>query len=68
MQLKDLKVPVLNGLAYRVNTALKSIPGGEAYLKAVRETIVPPPQPLRGKPGAKKPVTDRLFDFFKPPT
>ena len=66
-QLKGIKVPVLNGLAYRVNTALKGIPGGEGYLKAVRDQIVPPPA-VRGKPMAKKPVTDRLFDFFKPPT
>lgn len=65
-QLKALKVPVLNGLAYRVNTALKHIPGGEAYLKAVRDQIVPPVG--RGKPVSKKPVTDRLLDFFKPPS
>lgn len=68
-QLRSIKIPSLNGLDYRVNTALKGIAGGEALLKAVRERIVPAAAAgvgAKGKP--RKPVTDRLFDLFKPPS
>lgn len=61
--LKALKVPAIAGLAYRVNTALKLIPEGEAVAAAVRAGLIPP---ARGRGPTGRPLTDRLKGLFNP--
>jgi hypothetical protein len=62
--LQGLKVPALAGLAYRVTTALKLIPGGPEVAATLRAGLIPPPSP--GRPPGKGLTTGRLRNAFRP--
>lgn len=67
-QAKGINIPAVNGLAYRVNTALQQIPEGPGLLGSLRPAGISfrKGEKPSEHPATKTNLTDRLRGLFKP--
>lgn len=65
---KELNVPGVKGMHYRLETLFRKVPGGDALLEGTRlylfepDALTPEPEPVAAASGKK--LTDRLFKLF----
>jgi hypothetical protein len=65
--LKELNLPAIKGMHYRLESLFRPLPHGEAVLQGTRR-YVPEAEPAAGREpvgGAKRSLTDRLKNMFK---
>ena len=63
--LQKLNIPALNGLAYRVRAALRSLPSGELLLNEMRHQVLSSAQTVCAQP-VERSLTDRIRRALRP--